>query len=304
MIHRSRILVTGAAGFAGLHLVRELNRRGWTVYGLARRKSQFPALRAAGAKPLLGDLTRPSDLRRAVRLSKPAACAHLAAGAFVPDADRDPARARLVIVGGTLNLVRALPPGCRLLLVSSGMVYGPAKRRLPDESTSPAPANLYSRLKLAAEALAPDAILARPFNHAGPGQDPRFVVSDFARQVARIEAGSQPPTMQVGDLSSIRSFCDVRDMARAYADLVERGLPGRIYNVAGPEASIRSVLGGLRRLSKTRIRVVSTAKKRRGTSRVAGSAGRIRRELGWKPRISLSRTLKDVLSEWRKKENT
>ena len=196
-----RILVTGAAGFAGLHLARELGCRGWTVHGLVRKLTQIPALKAVGAKPILGDLTREADLRRAVRLAEPEACAHLAAGAFVPDAEKDPLLARRVIVGGTESLRKALPAGCRLLFVSTGMVYGPVKRRLPDESTPPAPANLYSRLKVEAETLVPEAIIARPFNHAGPGQDPRFVVSDFARQVARIEAGIQSETMQVGDLT-------------------------------------------------------------------------------------------------------
>ncbi len=301
-----RILVTGAAGFAGRHLIRELVRRRGTVHALVRRADQARALRALGATPILGDVTRPADLRRAVRRARPDAAAHLASLAFVPDAEKDPARARRVIVGGTENLMRALPPSCRVLLVSSGMVYGPTGRRLPAESTAPAPASPYAALKLEAEiralALRPDVLIARPFNHAGPGQDPRFVVADFARQIARIEAGLQLPRMIVGDLRSRRSFLDVRDVARAYVLLLAKGRPGTVYNVAGAEASIRGILLSLKRLARVRIAVVSHASKRRGTSRFAGSAARLRRETGWAPKIPLSRTLRDVLSEWRHKE--
>ncbi len=301
-----RIFVTGASGFAGRHLVRELARQGWTVYGLIRRPQQARMLRALGAIPVPGDITRPATLHRAVRLSRPDAAVHLAAMAFVPDVQKDPLRARRVFVEGTENLLKALPPSCRILFVSSGMVYAPASRTLPDESTPPMPANPYGALKLEAEiralALRSDVLIARPFNHAGPGQDPRFVVSDFARQIARIEAGLQEPVMTVGDLRSRRAFLDVRDVARAYALLLKKGRPGTVYNVSGPEVSIESLLQGLRRLSTAKVRVTSSADRRRGPSRFAGSAARLRRETGWKPRIPLSKTLKDVLSEWRKQE--
>ncbi len=129
-----RVLVTGAGGFAGLHLVRLLRSRGVRVYGLVRRKAQAKALRALGAQALLGDLIRPASLRRAVAASRPDAVAHLASPSFVPAAEAGPARTRRAIVGGTtalLEAVRELAPSARILLVSSGMVYGPARGRGP-----------------------------------------------------------------------------------------------------------------------------------------------------------------------------
>ena len=311
-----RILVTGAAGFAGRHVVLELLRRGHKVYGLARRAAQVRALRALGARSLQGDVTRKADLLRVLQAALPQGIIHLAGEAHVGEAARDPAKTRRVTVGGSRNLLEAAAeavPACRVLLVSSGMVYGPARGSPPREGARLRVRGAYARAKAAAEREAGRIaaryglalIIARPFNHAGPGQSPRFAMADFARQIACIEAGKATPRIEVGDLSSRRAFLDVRDVARAYADLLARGRPGRVYNVSGARpVRIQAVLDGLLRISGLEVEVVSVPSRRRGTSTYAGCAGRIRRELGWRPKISLSRTLRDVLSEWRRKEGT
>lgn len=306
-----RVLVTGAAGFAGRHLVRELRRRGHAVYGLVRRRAQRAPVRALGAVPVLGDVTRRRDLERALRLARPDAVAHLAAESFVPAAASDPEGTLRTTVAGTRLLAAVLSrqvPKARLLYVSTGMVYGPVRRGLPAEGAPARPANVYAEAKLAAERVLRevpglDLVVARPFNHAGPGQDPRFVVSSFARQAVRIERGIQAPVVKVGDLSARRSFVDVRDVVRAYADLLVRGRPGRVYNVAGRgTVPMSAVLDLVRKAARKPFRVEVEAGRRRGADRFAGSAARIRRELGWVPRIPLARTVADVLADWRGKE--
>ena len=209
-----RILVTGAAGFAGLHLARELGCRGWTVHGLVRKLTQIPALKAVGAKPILGDLTREADLRRAVRLAEPEACAHLAAGAFVPDAEKDPP------CPPRSSAARASkPPSCRMPPPSSPRVWSMARE-------APLPTNPRSRPGQPTVAQGrggdarPEAIIARPFNYAGPGQDPRFVVSALARQVARSKP-IQSETMQGSDLGP--SFAT--SATRPAYDLLSGGCP-------------------------------------------------------------------------------
>lgn len=291
-----RVLVTGAAGFAGRHLVRELRRRGHIVHGLVRSRAlpDIPCLR--------GDMADEASLRRALARAMPEAVVHLASPAFVPEAERDPARTRAAVVVGTLNLVRAmraLVPSARLLYISTGMVYGPCGAgRFPREETPARPRSLYAWMKLEAEraALASglDVVVARPFNHAGPGQDPRFVVPSFAKQIV---SGSS--VVKVGDLRAERSLADVRDVAHAYAELLEKGRRERIYNICGPVVTMRKVLEGLLSLSGRRPRIVSPIALRRDADRFAGDARRIRNEIGWTPRIPLTTTLRDVLAEWR-----
>jgi GDP-4-dehydro-6-deoxy-D-mannose reductase len=144
-------------------------------------------------------------------------------------------------------------------------------------------------------------VRVRPFNHTGPGQSPDFVCSDFARQIAAIEAGMAEPVLRVGNLSVVRDFSDVRDVVRGYALLCERGEPGEAYNLcAGHGTSIARVIELLTSESTVAIDVVEERARvrHREIPRIVGSAERAA-ALGWRPTIALPDTLRDLLADWR-----
>jgi GDP-4-dehydro-6-deoxy-D-mannose reductase len=206
-------------------------------------------------------------------------------------------------------------PECRLLMVSSAEVYGASARtgRPLDETALPAPANTYAATKAAADlaigALAAEglrAIRLRPFNHTGPGQSPTYVVPAFARQVALIEAGLQPPVMRVGALEPRRDFLDVRDVCAAYAAClrVEALEPGLILNLAsGTPRRVGDILGDLLALAGVEAAIETRdALLRPSEIPVAsGDAGRAAALLGWRPAIGWDATLRDVLDDWRRR---
>ena len=243
---------------------------------------------------------------------RPEVIFHLAARTFVPDARRNPGETLGVNVMGAVNVLEAAvamaaPP--RVILVSSAEVYGiVAEDDLPvGEETPLAPANPYAASKAAMEMAARsyesiESIVVRPFNHTGPGQSPLFVCSDFAQQVAQIEAGAREAVIHVGNLDAERDFCDVRDVVRAYRDLAVGGTAGAVYNVAsGRSRSIRSMLDALVDLSHVEVRVEVEENRLRPSDlpRIAGDASRLRNDVGWEPRIPFETTLSDLLDGWR-----
>ena len=289
-----RVLVTGASGFVGRHLVRELLERRCRITALDARPSDLPR----SVREIVCDLRRLQP--RHLRGVRPDVVIHLAAVSHVPTSERDPSVAFSVNVGGTLRLYRALPRGPRILYVSSGDIYGRVRACPIAEETPPRPLNAYGASKACADALSlgGEKIVLRPFNHTGPGQAPGFVVVDFAAQIARAERGLAPPVLRVGNLSPIRDFLDVRDVVRAYLLAIERARPGVPYNIASERGvRIGEILRRLLSLSRVRLRVVRDPRRPRRTEESVriGSARRFREVTGWRPRISLERTLADVL---------
>ena len=200
----------------------------------------------------------------------------------------------------------------RIVIVSSAEIYGAVSRdALPlSESAAIRPTNPYSVSKVAQDMLGLQYHLshglpimrARPFNHIGPGQNARFVAPAFAMQIAKIEAGRQEPCILVGNLDAKRDFTDVRDIARAYRLIAERGRPGEAYNVASGEAcSIRSLLETLLDLSDEDIAVAVDPGRLRPVDvpEIRGDAAKLRRDTGWTPSYELARTLQDVLDDCR-----
>jgi GDP-4-dehydro-6-deoxy-D-mannose reductase len=204
-------------------------------------------------------------------------------------------------------------PHCCFLFVSSADIYGAAFRAGTklDEAAVPAPLNTYGATKAAADlaigALAADGLRAvrlRPFNHTGPGQSPAFVVAAFARQVARVAAGLQPPVLQVGALEPQRDFLDVRDVCDAYVACLRRAEalePGVILNLAsGTPRRIGDVLDELLRLAGVQARAETGAALLRPTdiALACGDASRARALLDWAPLVAWTDTLRDVLADW------
>jgi GDP-4-dehydro-6-deoxy-D-mannose reductase len=308
-----RVLVTGAGGFVGGHLIAALRSRGHDV---------VPADRAPHGDdqdtlPL--DVTDPLAVRGAVEIARPDAIAHLAAQAFVPASLADPEGTFDVNARGTLRLLeaaRALAdqggPRPRLLVVSSGDVYGAQPRdAFPlRETTAPLPRSPYAASKIAAEALAlayarawgVDAVVTRAFNHIGPGQDERFGVVAFALQIARVAAGGAPRVL-VGNLDASRDFLDVRDVCDAYVLLLEgRGAAGEIFNVcSGTATTMREILRRLIELAHVPVEVRDDPARMRPADvpLSVGDATKLRAATGWAPRVPLVAALRAVYEDAR-----
>ncbi len=299
-----RILITGAGGFVGRHLVACL-----------ARSCPDAELHTAAF-----DVRDPSATMLAMRTASPDACIHLAGVTAVGTARADPGHAWQVNLHGTLNLAAAVlaeAPGCRFLHVSSAEAYGTSFRTgLKLDETAPlAPSNTYAATKAAADlaigAMVADglrAIRLRPFNHTGPGQSETFVVPAFARQIALIAAGRQAPVIQVGALDPTRDFLDVRDVCAAYALCLtatdERLPPGSILNLAsGTPRRIGDVLAEMCRAAGVEARIETEAHRLRpsDTPVAFGDAAQARMRLGWAPAISWPLTLADVLDDWRRR---
>ena len=303
------ILVTGAAGFVGRHLLAALRRAFPDATLIPTALTPRPECR-------LLDVTDVASVHATVRAVRPDACIHLAGVTFLPSAQSDPDLAWRVNLLGTVALARAVlaeAPSCRFLFVSSAEVYGRSfQPGLPlDEAARLDPANTYAATKAAADlavgALAADGLCAvrlRPFNHTGPGQSADFVLPAFARQVARIEAGLQEPRLGTGALDRMRDFLDVRDVCAAYvACLQAETMPaGTILNLAsGSARRIGDVLRDLLALAGVDAAVEAAPALRRASDIpvAVGDASRARKVLGWQPRIAWETTLRDVLEDWR-----
>jgi GDP-4-dehydro-6-deoxy-D-mannose reductase len=302
-------LVTGAAGFAGGHLLEHLLERepcvaAWS--GPSGRK--LPVQDDNRVRWTAVDVTNTDEVIRALTGLKPSAIYHCAGIADVHSGWIDPTRALKVNVLGTHGLLAAVERhGLEVPVVVTGsaLVYRPSTEALREESAL-GPESPYGVSKLAQEMLAfasgHHVIVARPFNHIGPRQSDAYVTSSFARQIAEAEAGLREPVLRVGNLESRRDITDVRDMVRAYRLLAERGRPARAYNVCRGEAyRIGDLMERLVRQSHVAIRVEIDPSRLRPNDNpvVLGSAERIRIEAGWEPRIDIDRTLNDLLDHWR-----
>lgn len=305
----SVILVTGAAGFAGSHLLDLLATGPADIVAWHRPGGQ-PARQVPRTRWDAVDLLDPRQVDAAIARGRPSLVYHCAGAAHVGRAWDSTERTLAINVRGTHNLLRALERAggsARVMVPSSALVYAASDRALTEDDPL-TPSSPYGVSKLAQEMLAARTngrlavTIARPFNHFGPRQDPFFAAAGFARRIADIERGKWAPQISVGNLDARRDLTDVRDTVRAYRLILERGVPGRPYNVCtGRAIAIRELLDRL--LSRARVPIevtVDPARLRPNDSPVlVGDPSRLRDELGWTPAIPLDRTLDDLLAYWR-----
>ena len=312
-----RLLVTGAGGFVGGHLVELLRGEApaTEVHGVVLPHGSLSWRAAAGARIHEADLDDPAAAAAVVEAARPEGIVHLAGQSSVHQSWLDPGGTLRTNVLGIVHLLDAARrAGLRpaVLVVGSAEEYGPvAEAEMPIRENAPLrPASPYAVSKVAQGALAllygpaggMRVVLTRTFHHTGPGRGEAFAESSFARQIAEIEQGRRPPVIEVGNLDAVRDFTDVRDVVRAYWLLVEKGEPGQAYNVcSGRGRRIREVLDALLAASSARVELRVDPARLRPSDVPAqvGDPSRLRAATGWEPRIPLEETLSDLLSDWR-----
>lgn len=309
-----RIFITGATGFAGSHLVGMLLAEGHEVFALVHAATSHQTLQThPHLHEIPGNLLELASLKTAVSQAKPDVVYHLAGQAFPARSWQDPAFTFAVNTGGTANLLEAVVAygRPRTVVVTSAEIYGRVNvGELPlSEKSQPAPRHPYGVSKLAAGQLVPlywqryqlPVVEARPFNHIGPHQALGFVVPDFASQIAAIKLGQRPAKMQVGNLDAQRDFTDVRDVARGYMALAEKGHSGEAYLIcSGQPVTIHYLLQVLLELAGVTVDIeYDPARMRPADIPVLyGSAAKLQAHTGWRPEIHLRQSLAEALADW------
>ncbi|MEI6614131.1 MAG: GDP-mannose 4,6-dehydratase [Chrysiogenales bacterium] len=306
----NRVLVTGCSGFLASHLLKLLLQDGKSkIFGI----TEVPGFSYPQVEVNQVDIRRRDDMFYLLKNVRPDITFHLAAVTNVGFAWKNSHLTYEVNFIGSSNLLEALlavSPRSRLVLMSSAEVYCSAGKTPINEGSPTQSQNPYALSKLAMEMLGDlywethglNVCKLRAFNFTGPGQDKKFVASDFASQIAAIEKGKQEAMIRVGNLAAVRDFSDVRDMARYVQVIGQRGKGGAVYNLgSGQSYSIKRILDILLSLAKKSIRVEVDAAKFRplDNPQITGDCARIESEFGLRPEIAMEKTLLDLLDYWR-----
>src|SRR5438093_4285490 len=316
-----RVLVTGVTGCAGSHLVDYMLDRGdCEIVGIQRWRSHTENIEHfAGRITMLEcDLRDASSTRDTLEKVRPDWIFHLAAQSFVPTSWIAPTESLTTNVLAQVNLfeaVRHLGLKCRIQLACSSEEYGLVHPdELPIKETNPLrPLSPYAVSKVTQDLMGYQyfksydmpIVRARAFNHTGPRRGDTFATSNFAKQIAEMEAGLREPVVLVGDLKPTRDFSDVRDIVRAYWLLLERGTPGEVYNLCSEtEWSIERVLNfliGRSPVPRIEIRQDPARLRPSDVPALRGCREKVERALGWRGVIPLEQTLTDLLDYWRQR---
>lgn len=312
-----KVLITGISGFVGSHLCCELLNRGWQLEGFIREDEDLSKLADVEKNIVFryGDLTDPESVNNAIKDAVADAVVHLAAESSPAKSFQDPEWFFEINTLGTLHLFEAArhqKRPQRILLMSSAEVYGQVHpSTLPVTEEAPLrPLNPYAGSKAACHYAAQQyihhyglpIIELRPFNLVGPDQDQGFVLPDFASQVAEIINGRKGPVLRVGRLTDKRDFLDVRDAAGAIADLLLLGQTGEVYNIcSGVACKVQHLLDLLLDEAGIEIEIRQDESRLRPgkTPVLQGSHRKLTDLTGWRPQISLEKSVKDVLEYWK-----
>lgn len=304
-----KALITGSLGFVGGYLRRELEENDYDVIGLDL---------SSGEKSLQTDLLDVNQVMDAVCKAAPDVVFHLAGQADVGKSWKIPQKTIAVNVIGTLNLLDAIcayRKNVRIVLIGSSDQYGPLgdSGQCVSETMELKPQTPYAISKrtqediarLYARAYEMNICLTRSFNHGGAGQREGFLIPDFAAGIVRVEKGLAR-SVKVGNLESRRDFTHVRDIARAYRLIAEKGRSGEIYNVgSGTTHSAREILDKLLVMARCPVTVEQDPAKTRpsDTPVVCCDHRKLTRDTGWEPKISLEAILRETLTWFRQQIN-
>ncbi len=302
-------LISGINGFVGHHLVDLLMKQGKTIVGIGIEATCFRD--DIGYEMV--DITDSDSVAQSIERMRPDEIYHLAAISFPAEADRTPRPALAINITGTISMIDAMKrfmPRSKILVVGSSKEYDIDAEGLISETSLPNPTNFYGITKYATELIGMqyfrqyglDIRFTRSFNHTGPGQSHLFVCSDWARQIASIEQGLTPPEIHVGDCNIEIDFSDVRDVVSGYAAIMEKGLPGEVYNVcSGSMQKLSNILHYLIGKSTKKIEIVRQEKKIREVKtykKLAGDNSKLKQQTGWAPQFSFEKTLDDLFEYW------
>ena len=305
------VLVTGAAGFVGSHLLELLEQE----------PAQIVAWLRPGTEPLASgsriiwhavELHDRDAVAAAIEAFNPSEVYHLAGVPHIGDSWSHIHETFAGNVLGTYHLFEGLRKANakpRVLITSTAFVYAPQNRAIT-EHDAVRPNSPYGTSKLAQEMIARraweddgiPALIARAFNHVGPRQSPSFVASSIAKQIAEIEAGKRAPVLMMGNMDSKRDMMDVRDTVRAYRSMMASAKPGEPYNVcSGVAMPITALVELMRAKSRVPITIEQDPARMRpsDTPVVLGDCARLKTDTGWTPQIPFERTADDLLAYWR-----
>lgn len=310
-------LIIGGAGFVGAYLIQHLKDK--LEHQVAVTKMEKETIPAEGVEVYDLNILVKEDIVSLFQKVRPDYIFHLAAQSSVSVSWKNPQLTIDVNIKGAVNVLdalRGLDFKPRVLLIGSGEEYGhirPGETPIGEDNNT-RPGNIYAATKVCqnlfgkiyADAYQLDVMMVRAFNHVGPNQMPLFVVADFCKQVAEIEAGKKDAVIKVGNLSARRDFTDVRDVVRAYGLLIEKGKAGETYNIgSGHAITIEEILQMILKYSSAKINVEVDPQKLRPVDVpvIEADISKVTAETGWKPEILLENTIKETLDYWRRALN-
>jgi GDP-4-dehydro-6-deoxy-D-mannose reductase len=310
-----KILITGAGGFVGSYLIKELQKNPDNdIYGAVYRSTSDLSALLRADHLIAGDLTDFTYTKQLIQTTKPALIYHLAALSAVHNSTQQVVKVintNTTISYHTLEAIRLFAPSARLVAICSANVYGAVQNtdKPISESTAFRPLNPYAVSKVTQEMLALqyhlahnlDTIILRPFNHTGVGQTTDFVIPALAKQFAAIAGGAEP-VLSVGNIDNTRDFTDVSDMAKAYVLAAEKCQSGEVYNIgSGVGYTVRAIIGIFEKLIGQKVELKSSPEQVRSSDVpvLIADATKFCSATGWKPTVSLENTISAILNSYR-----